>query len=316
MEIISKLGKKNLAFVYLAKTAQDKYIEFVESIQPPIPKEDKWVLIISTLYGCPIGCSICDAGGWYKGKVSKKDIMSQIEYLILQNYPDGIVKSKKFKIQFARMGEPALNAAVLDVLKELPKKFNAPGLMPSISSIAPIGTDDFFEELILIKNKMYNNGNFQLQFSIHSTNHKERDILIPVKKWSLKKISSYGERFFKKDDRKITLNFALSDKYPIDPKIIKDNFNPDIFLIKLTPINPTITAKQNNIENGLFDYQSINKLKAVKTLKKMGFDVIISIGELEENKIGSNCGQYIKKFQNEKNIKAKNSYSYPQTQIS
>jgi len=49
MEIISKLGKKNLAFVYLAKTAQDKYIEFVESIQPPIPKEDKWVLIISTL---------------------------------------------------------------------------------------------------------------------------------------------------------------------------------------------------------------------------------------------------------------------------
>ena len=316
MEIISKLGKKNLAFVYLAKTAQDKYIEFVESIQPPIPKEDKWVLIISTLYGCPIGCSICDAGGWYKGKVSKKDIMSQIEYLILQNYPDGIVKSKKFKIQFARMGEPALNAAVLDVLKELPKKFNAPGLMPSISSIAPIGTDDFFEELILIKNKMYNNGNFQLQFSIHSTNHKERNILIPVKKWSLKKISSYGERFFKKDDRKITLNFALSDKYPIDPKIIKDNFNPDIFLIKLTPINPTITAKQNNIENGLFDYQSINKLKAVKTLKKMGFDVIISIGELEENKIGSNCGQYIKKFQNEKNIKAKNSYSYPQTQIS
>ncbi len=316
MEIISKSGKKDLAFVYLAKTGQDKYIEFVESIQPPIPKEDKWVLIVSTLYGCPVGCSICDAGGWYKGKVSKKDIMSQIEYLILQNYTDGIVKSKKFKIQFARMGEPALNTEVLDVLKELPDKFNAPGLMPSISSIAPIGTDDFFEELILIKNKMYNNGNFQLQFSIHSTDQKERDILIPVKKWSLKKISSYGERFFKKGDRKITLNFALSDKYPIDPEIIKDNFNPDTFLIKLTPINPTITAKQNNIENGLFDYKSINKLKAVKTLKKIGFNVLISIGELEENKIGSNCGQYIKKFQNEKEIKAKNSYSYPQTQIS
>jgi len=312
MEIISKSGKKNLAFVYLAKTSQDKYIEFVESIQPPIPKEDKWVLIISTLYGCPIGCSICDAGGWFKGKVSKKDIMSQIEYLILQNYPDGIVKSKKFKIQFARMGEPALNTDVLGVLKELPEKFNAPGLMPSISSIAPIGTEEFFEELIFIKESMYNNGNFQLQFSIHSTNQEERDILIPVKKWSLKKISSYGERFFRKGDRKITLNFALSDKYPIDPEIIKENFNPDIFLIKLTPINPTITAKQNNIKNGLFDNKSINKLKAVQTLKKIGFDVLISIGELEENKIGSNCGQYIKKFQNEKNIKANNSYSYPQ----
>lgn len=315
MEIVSKSGKKDLAFVYIAKTGEDKYIEFVESIQPPIPKEDKWVLIVSTLYGCPVGCAICDAGSWYKGKLSKKEIMDQIEYLILKDYPNGAVTSKKFKIQFARMGEPTLNPNVLDVLRELPVKFHLPGLMPSISSVAPNGTEKFFEELLIIKNTQYQNGRFQLQFSIHSTDQSERDILIPVKKWDFNKISSYGEKFFSPGDRKITLNFAISDKYPLDPKIIQQHFNPDIFLIKLTPINPTITANKNKIKNGLLSHDSIANLKSVKDLKKIGFEVIISIGELEENKIGSNCGQFIKKFLTEKKIILDNAYSYPQTYL-
>ena len=34
----------------------------------------------------------------------------------------------------------------------------------------------------------------------------------------------------------------------------------------------------------------------VSRLKDAGYDVIISIGNLEENKIGSNCGQFIRKY--------------------
>jgi 23S rRNA (adenine2503-C2)-methyltransferase len=141
-----------------------------------------------------------------------------------------------------------------------------------------------------------------LQFSIHSTDKHERDNLIPIKKWDLKKISDFGERFFSNGDRKITLNFAISDKYFINHKIINSTFNPDKFLIKLTPINPTISAKKNNINNGLYNNSLINENESVKALKKSGFEVLISIGELEENKIGSNCGQYIKKFMTEKNF--------------
>jgi 23S rRNA (adenine2503-C2)-methyltransferase len=33
----------------------------------------------------------------------------------------------------------------------------------------------------------------------------------------------------------------------------------------------------------------------MEELKKSGFEIILSIGEPEENKIGSNCGQYIRK---------------------
>ncbi|GAH48580.1 unnamed protein product, partial [marine sediment metagenome] len=39
----------------------------------------------------------------------------------------------------------------------------------------------------------------------------------------------------------------------------------------------------------------------VGRFKEWGFEVILSIGEMEENRIGSNCGQYVTKYlKNEK----------------
>ena len=117
MKIIVKTGDENIAMVYMAETEDGKLIEFVESVQPPIPREKKWILTLSTLYGCPVGCRFCDAGIYYEGKLSKDDIMSQIDYLIASRFPDREVPVPKFKIQFARMGEPSFNQNVLNVLQ-------------------------------------------------------------------------------------------------------------------------------------------------------------------------------------------------------
>ena len=43
MKIIAKTGKENIAMVYIAEMDNGKHIEFVESVQPPIPREKKWV---------------------------------------------------------------------------------------------------------------------------------------------------------------------------------------------------------------------------------------------------------------------------------
>ncbi|MFH1009914.1 MAG: radical SAM protein, partial [bacterium] len=151
MKILAKTGDESIATVYVAEMGNGKLIEFAESVQPPIPRERKWVLTLSTLYGCPIGCRLCDAGGHYEGKLSAKDLFSQIDYLIGGRYKNGRVPVQKFKVQFARMGEPALNPNVLDVLEELPTRYDAPGLLPSISTITPKETEKFFERLLLIK---------------------------------------------------------------------------------------------------------------------------------------------------------------------
>jgi 23S rRNA (adenine2503-C2)-methyltransferase len=310
MKVIAETGSSDLAIVYIADYGNDRVLEFVEALQPPYSRKERWILMVSTLFGCPVKCLICDAGGSYYGKPTKDQILSQIDYMVDKRFPGWEIPCKKFKIQFARMGEPALNASVLDVLMELPFRYKAPGLMPSISTIAPKGCEDFMDQLLDIKNEYYPNGNFQFQYSIHSTNQEERDQLIPVNKWDFEKLAKFGDKFLGKKDRKITLNFALSSESSIDKHILSTYFDPKKFLVKITPINPTYQAKDNNIESYLNNNKQEGILSIVSELKLIGYDVIVSIGELEENNIGSNCGQYVIKHMNiqESSI---NGYSYP-----
>ncbi len=307
MRIIAKTGKENIAMVYIAEMDNGKLIEFVESVQPPIPREKKWVLIVSTLYGCPVGCRFCDAGEYYKGKLSKNELISQIDYMIERRFPDSKVQVEKFKIQFARMGDPAFNQSVLDVLEELPERYDAPGLLPTLSTIAPKGTDRFFERLAEIKEKNYKE-KFQLQFSIHTTDRKLRDWLIPVEKWGFEKISEYGMSFYREGERKITLNFALADGMPVNPDILLKYFDPNSFLIKITPVNPTYRASNNKIYSHILPDKE--KYEIIEALRESGYEVILSIGELAENHIGSNCGQYITNYLKE-NKHIEGGYTYP-----
>lgn len=297
MEIVAKFGRDDLAILYIARE-EGKFFEFVESLQPPVPRDKKWVLILSTMYGCPVKCSMCDAGTYYHGKISYDVMCKQIDHMVSKRYPDRTVPADKFKVQFARMGEPALNPAVLDVMRKLPDLYNAPGLMPCISTIAPSNANKFMDEMIEIKKELYSNGHFQLQFSIHSTDEDVRKQVIPYKIWSLEEIASYGEAFWQKGDRKITLNFAAEKGNPLDPDKLLEVYDPKKFFIKITPINPTEKAKAHSLQSMISPETGEFVKQKIKAIEDKGFDVLLSIGELEENHIGSNCGQHALKFEN------------------
>ncbi len=309
MRVLAASGDEDIATVYVAETDEGKLIEFAESVQPSLPREKKWVLTLSTLYGCPIGCKLCDAGGHYQGKLSAKDLFSQVDYLIGRHFENGKVPVQKFKVQFARMGEPALNPNVLEVLQELPVRYDAPGLLPSLSTIAPEGTDKFFERLLQLKNSIYK-ANFQLQFSIHTTEREKRDWLVPAKKWSFEKIAEYGEEFFNGGGRKITLNFALADGMPVCPEVLLHHFAPTKFLLKITPVNPTHQASRNQLTS--YVAPDRKKYETIEILKEAGYQVVLSIGERAENFIGSNCGQHVTNYlRTEKSVK--DGYTFPLT---
>jgi len=74
--------------------------------------------------------------------------------------------------------------------------------------------------------------------------------------------------------------------------------NPRIsnFIIKLTPVNPTFKALINNIQTLITSDSKGYEIK--DELEAGGFKAILSIGEWEENRIGSNCGQYVQACQN------------------
>lgn len=297
MEIVDTVGREDLAIVYVAKMDDGKMLEFVEALVPPSPREEKWVLIISSLYGCPVGCLMCDSGTHYHGKVSESDLLAQIDYLIDRRYPSRSIPTRKLKVHFARMGDPAFNPNVNRVLCRLRYRYTVADLMPSISTIAPLGTDPFFEELLDVRREHYPEGYFQLQFSIHTTDESGRDELIPVPKWDFSRISRYGERFFGLESRrKVTLNFAASTRYPVDPAVVADYFDPAVFMIKITPLNPSLSTGRNRLDSLVsLDPEDRVSRDLVERFERFGYDVVLSIGEPEENRIGSNCGLRVAK---------------------
>jgi 23S rRNA (adenine2503-C2)-methyltransferase len=315
MKVFAVTGTPEVAEVFMADMGGERMVEFVEALQPPFSREERWILMVSTLYGCPVKCLICDAGGSYHGKPTAEEILRQIDHMVYRWYPDGRVPASKFKIQFARMGEPAFNMAVLDVLDQLPQRYNAPGLMPSISTIAPHGVDAFFNGLLEVKNRLYSNRRFQFQFSIHTTDVALRDKLIPVRKWSFSQMAAYGERFYRPGDRKITLNFALAEGMPVEPDVMLRYFDPDRYLVKITPVNPTCHAVQNGLSTHIDPHRPETGQVVAQSLTAAGYDVIVSIGEVEENAIGSNCGQYVLKYM-ESQKPLEDGYKYEVKQLS
>ncbi len=292
METVHINEIEKVSKVYILKTTDENFLESVD-VEPFIVNGnfEKWVLIVSTQLGCPVKCLFCDSGFDFKRNLTSFEILEQVEFMVKERNLDPNL-FKKFKIQFARMGEPSFNDDlfdVMDILKDRYKKY-----IPCVSTIFPKNRRVWFEKLLKNKDNFYD---FQLQFSIYSTNIKERDHIIPFEKEDLYFLNSYGEEFFRRGKRKVVLNFPVNDKNEISIERISEIFDKKSFIIKLTPVNPTFNAKNKDLSQ-----ESNSRMECLKKrLIDEGFDVIISIGEIRENEVGSNCGQSLLKILN-KNI--------------
>lgn len=295
MKIIEKREVPGLAGLYLAEFPGPgfKLAEFVDTVEPGVAKPEKWVLMISTQFGCPVGCRMCDAGAMgFHGNLSAEQMLAQIRRVLADNPALDPAAHPKLKIHFARMGEPSLNPAVLEALERLPEEMPYPGLLPSLSTVAPDNPEAaaFMERLAEIKTRHYPGGRFQLQISVHATETGRRFKIVPVPVWRLERIAAYGKDFVRPGDRKITLNFALSQGERLDTGTIISAFDPEFFLIKVTPVNPTYSAGLNETS-----YVWNNPPAGLETdaaaLRAAGFAVILSPSAPEEIAAETSCGQ-------------------------
>jgi 23S rRNA (adenine2503-C2)-methyltransferase len=294
MRHLASSGNPDLATVHVAEDERGRRLEFVDSVQPPRTREEKWVVIVSTMFGCPVGCQMCDAGGGFLGKVTAEGMLWQVREAVTQRFGNGDPpRTDMLKVQFARMGDPALNEEVLDALVGLRRMYPDTRVVASVSTVGPTTSRDFLERLRRVKEEHYPNGDFQLQFSIHSTDREVRSRLCPIKTLSFDEMAEIGRSFRTNGDKRITLNFCLIEGIPIDPAVVREHFDPEHFLIKLTPLNPTTRAEEAGLIS-LIERDREDAAQAyVEAFRAEGFDVLLSIGEYEENQIGSNCGQYL-----------------------
>lgn len=295
-KVVNRVGKENVAWVYLLSSKEDEkvIIECVEAFDPRYPAKKKWVIILSSQKGCPVRCRFCDASFYYAGNLNKEELLEQLEIVLAPHKRgDDCLHSEKIKLHFARMGDPAFNDAVLELLEELPAIYSKLAFIPTVATIAPEKRDYWFERLKMIKDRHYDHGRFQLQFSMNSTDKNYRDWMMPFKKWSFEKIRDYGQKFYNLGDRKITLNYALAEDTPFEADPIMELFDSQIFLVKITPLNPTSRVQQAGMKTALrFDGSYPERIDAeIDKLERCGFEVILSIGSLDEIEVSSNCGQ-------------------------
>lgn len=295
-EVVDVLGRPDLAQIYLVRLRDDPLamVECVGAVDPSLPKSEKLVVVVSTQLGCAVGCPMCDAGTSFHGNLTSSEILSQIEHVLSDWAGPEARTCPKLKVQFARMGEPALNPSVLEVLEVLPTRVPTPGLMPCIATTAPRSARRWFERLVELRDRHYGKGQFQLQLSVQSTDEVIRDGMIPIPKWSLREMAAYSEAFVRAEDRKVTLNFAMARGVPISAKAVARWFNPEKVVVKLTPLNPTDRAVESGLVSSFEAGEEARVKPLVSALQAEGFDCIVSVGLPEESQMRSSCGQLVR----------------------
>ncbi len=258
-----------------------------------LPLEEKWVITISTQYGCSMGCNFCDVPKVGKGiNCSTNDLIKQI-LTGIKLHPE-VEFTKRLNIHFARMGEPTWNPNILDATKWLKTHIDPEyKIHPVVSTMMPknnIWLKTFIHTWMRMKNRLLK-GNAGLQISINSTNEMERFTMFKGNACSLKEIGKIMEGIIP-NGRKITLNFAVAD-YEINPNKLLEYFNPDDYIIKLTPMHKTVTAIKNSIKTK-GNYTKYSPYKRYEdSLKKAGYDVLVFIASHEEDMGRITCGNAI-----------------------
>ncbi len=295
IQVISRSGLPDVAevFVGLADGSANRALEFVDGLDPAFPRRDKWIVNISTQYGCPVRCPFCDAGTRFMGNISAELMLEQIRRVLERHPPRLRQGCGKLKVHFARMGEPAFNSDVLKVLQALPDLCANPDLWACLPTTAPRGQENWFEGLLRVKRQLYP-GRFQLQFSVNATDAAHRRWLMPHPHLSMEEIAAYGERFWQPGDRRVALNFALAQGVEFDPAAVLRLFDPLRFAVKLTPLNPTARGRETGLTSVLRATEPHVLDDTVYQLRRGGFEVIVSIGDPREDQVGSNCGQAVR----------------------
>jgi len=83
-----------------------------------LPLEQKWVITISTQYGCSMNCTFCDVPQVGPGKNATFNDLTRQVLTGIKLHPE-VTFTKRLNIHYARMGEPTWNPNVLDATKWL-----------------------------------------------------------------------------------------------------------------------------------------------------------------------------------------------------
>lgn len=275
----------------------------VESVLYKYPTyQERTVLCISTMCGCPMGCRFCGTGDFFVRALSAEEISGQAIHL-LEHCIDGQdpKEIKKLQIMVMSMGEPAMVHALAESFRILHAKYPQAALL--ISTSAPRVNFQWIRDL---SQEIPTVG---LQFSIHESQDLVRDKLIPFKKkLTLKEIAQEGVLWHESTGRRPYFNYCAHADNSSDSDVqrLLALFDPGIWEATVSVI-----CERDVFSQAKNDHQRDLALAFGNRLLEVGYNVRI-FDPAGQDTIGGGCGQlwYVQKWMNEHPKQARHSVGY------
>ena len=246
--------------------------------------EERTVICCSVQSGCPVKCSFCGTGGFFKRNLTSKEIVEQVVSVIehigmLQKTSD----IKKFQIMFMSMGEPFLNYEALRLaIVSLHGLFGNAQLL--VSTSAPAGILDHFADFVRLSRRIDKVG---LQFSVHESTDENRKKLIPTATSTLRQIAILGELWSAFIGRKPYYNYCVHEGNSdyVDAVRLTQMFRPDVWETTLS----VICEKDESVKASIDRQLSIIEQFA-KYMVEHGASLRV-FNPAGQDDIGGGCGQ-------------------------
>ncbi|CAI0411301.1 unnamed protein product [Linum tenue] len=236
---------------------------------------------VSSQVGCPLRCSFCATGkGGFSRNLQAHEIVEQVLAI------EEIFKHRVTNVVFMGMGEPMLNLkAVLGAHRCLNKDVEIGQRMITISTVGVPNT---------IKKLASHKLQSTLAFSLHASNQKLRETIVPsAKSYPLDAIMQDCKDYFLQTSRRVSFEYALlagvNDKteHAVELAELLQNWGRN-YHVNLIPFNPIEGSDyQRPTKKGVLNFAST--LEARK--------VTVSIRQPRGMDASAACGQLRNQFQ-------------------
>lgn len=245
--------------------------------------QERTVLCISTMCGCPMGCRFCGTGDYFVRSLTSEEIIGQVEY-ILTNKIDSVdpLTINRLQVMVMSMGEGSM-------VKELEPSFDFlyskyPNAALLISTSAPKVDFSWINQMSV---RIPTVG---LQFSVHESTDEARNKLIPFKnKMTLDEIVTAGIEWYEMTGRNPFFNYCAhpGNSSEEDADRLLSLFDPSIWKSTVSVIcesdRNSVNPKANEAGREMAtDFSS-------KMLSR-GYDVRV-FDPSGQDTLGGGCGQ-------------------------
>ena len=265
------------------KTVETALMKF-----PSTGGKHRYTVCISTQVGCPIGCPFCATGQQgFERNLTPGEIIDQVLYFAryLQDKTIGREGERIKNIVFMGMGEPLVNYGALWQAIEMLNSPDGFGLSARSMTISTAGLIPGIERL---SNEKLQVG---LAISLHASDNKLRDKLVPInKKYPLEELIPACREYFACTGRRVSFEYALFNG--VNDSIVQAQSLADLIQGMNCHVN-LISANQTT--NQKMQPSPRNKVLAFQQeLKNRGINCTLRLSRGQD--IDAGCGQLRSRF--------------------